>query len=451
MPALQELLSSFSENMRTSLENLFKRYHFSESQKLEIAKDESDLRQWKEKPFYSIADYTAIDSRKDGRKGDSYILQQRRYMETLRKGETDYSSFFPSVNPRLKYRTIGIDKPIVPGRCPCPVDGEKTRCCKLTTIDPVEQCAFSCSYCSVQAFYSEKEVHAVSGLKEKLMNLNLAPDVWHIGTGQASDSILLGDDYGTLSALSVFAKAHPEYTACPMSVCSAMSQGYIGYDLQNGIREELLNRGIYRTVSTILTQVIVDPYDEAFYTPTKVLGRYMNAQEANEERKKGNYVIEEAGKGFRRVVSAPNPVKIVELDAVNALLDADQVVIAAGGGGIPVMEQDNHLKGASAVIEKDLAAGKLAEGINADMLIILTNVEQVCINMGQENEEPLGEISVAQAKAYMEEGHFGVYNMYPKFRAAVEFIELREGRCAYISSFDKVKEALKGKTGTLIK
>ncbi len=253
------------------------------------------------------------------------------------------------------------------------------------------------------------------------------------------------------TAMNEFAKAHPEYTACPMSVCSAMSQGYIGYDLQNGIREELLNRGIYRTVSTILTQVIVDPYDEAFYTPTKVLGRYMNAQEANEERKKGNYVIEEAGKGFRRVVSAPNPVKIVELDAVNALLDADQVVIAAGGGGIPVMEQDNHLKGASAVIEKDLAAGKLAEGINADMLIILTNVEQVCINMGQENEEPLGEISVAQAKAYMEEGHFGVYNMYPKFRAAVEFIEQREGRCAYITSFDKVKEALKGKTGTLIK
>ena len=156
------------------------------------------------------------------------------------------------------------------------------------------------------------------------------------------------------TAMNEFAKAHPEYTACPMSVCSAMSQGYIGYDLQNGIREELLNRGIYRTVSTILTQVIVDPYDEAFYTPTKVLGRYMNAEEANEERRKGNYVIEEAGKGFRRVVSAPNPVKIVELDAVNALLDADQIVIAAGGGGIPVMEQDNHLKGASAGIEKDI-------------------------------------------------------------------------------------------------
>ena len=252
------------------------------------------------------------------------------------------------------------------------------------------------------------------------------------------------------TAMNEFAKAHPEYTACPMSVCSAMSQGYIGYDLQNGIREELLNRGIYRTVSTVLTQVIVDPYDEAFYTPTKVLGRYMNAQEANEERKKGNYVIEEAGKGFRRVVSAPNPVKIVELDAVNALLDADQIVIAAGGGGIPVLEQDNHLKGASAVIEKDLAAGKLAEGINADMLIILTNVERVCINLGQPDEQPLGELSVQQAKDYMEQGHFGIYNMLPKFKAAVEFIEEREGRCAYITSFDKVKAALKGKTGTLI-
>ena len=232
------------------------------------------------------------------------------------------------------------------------------------------------------------------------------------------------------TAMNEFAKAHPEYTACPMSVCSAMSQGYIGYDLQNGIREELLNRGIYRTVSTVLTQVIVDPYDEAFYTPTKVLGRYMNAQEANEERRKGNYVIEEAGKGFRRVVSAPNPVKIVELDAVNALLDVDQIVIAAGGGGIPVLEQDNHLKGASAVIEKDLAAGKLAEGINADMLIILTNVEKVCINLGQPDEQPLDNITVDQAKSYMEQGHFGIYNMLPKFRAADEFIEQREGRCA---------------------
>ena len=235
------------------------------------------------------------------------------------------------------------------------------------------------------------------------------------------------------------------------SVCSAMSQGYIGYDLQNGIREELLNRGIYRTVSTILTQVIVDPYDEAFYTPTKVLGRYMSVQEANEERKKGNYIIEEPGKGFRRVVSAPNPVEIVELDAVKALLDADQLVIACGGGGIPVMKQDNHLRGASAVIEKDLAAGKLAEGVGADILIILTSVEQVCINFGQENETKLGEITVGEAREYMEQGHFGIYNMYPKFRASVEFIEKGECRSALITSFDKVKDGIHGKAGTIIR
>lgn len=253
------------------------------------------------------------------------------------------------------------------------------------------------------------------------------------------------------TALNEFAKVHEDYTAAPMSVCSAMSQGYIGYDLQNSIREELLDRGIFRTVSTVLTQVIVDPYDEAFYTPTKVLGRYMNAEEANLERKKGNYVVEEPGKGFRRIVSAPNPVSIVEIDAIKALLDADQIVIACGGGGIPVLQQDNHLKGASAVIEKDLAAGKMAEEIDADELIILTSVEKVKLNMGRPDEEDLGEITVEQAKEYMDAGHFGVYNMLPKFSASVDFIEKREGRSALITSFDKLSDAIKGKTGTHIR
>ena len=252
------------------------------------------------------------------------------------------------------------------------------------------------------------------------------------------------------TAMNEFGKVHENYTAAPMSVCSAMSQGYIGYDLQNAIREELLNRGIYRTVSTILTQVVVDPYDEAFYTPTKILGRYMNVEEANEERKKGNYVVEEPGKGFRRIVSAPNPVRIVEIDAIKALLDADQIVIACGGGGIPVLEQDNHLKGASAVIEKDLTAGKMAEDTQADELIILTSVDQVKINLGRDNEEALGEISVENAKKYMEEGHFGEYNMLPKLSASVSFIEKGGGRSALITSFDKLGEALKGKTGTKI-
>ena len=253
------------------------------------------------------------------------------------------------------------------------------------------------------------------------------------------------------TAMNEFGKAHQDYTPAPMSVCSAMSQGYIGYDLQNGIREELLNRGIFRTVSTILTQVTVDPYDEAFYTPTKVLGRYMTVEEANQERKKGNYVVEEPGKGFRRVVSAPNPVEIVEIEAIRALIDADQIVIACGGGGIPVLQQDHRLKGASAVIEKDLIAGKLAEEINADELIILTSVEKVRINLGTPEERELGEITVSQAKQYMEEGHFGVYNMLPKFKASVEFIEKGEGRQALITSFDKLKEGIKGKTGTVIK
>ena len=189
---------------------------------------------------------------------------------------------------------------------------------------------------------------------------------------------------------------------------------------------------------------------EAFYTPTKILGRYMNVEEANEERKKGNYVVEEPGKGFRRIVSAPNPVRIVEIDAIKALLDADQIVIACGGGGIPVLEQDNHLKGASAVIEKDLTAGKMAEDTQADELIILTSVDQVKINLGRDNEEALGEISVENAKKYMEEGHFGEYNMLPKLSASVSFIEKGEGRSALITSFDKLGEALKGKTGTKI-
>ena len=253
------------------------------------------------------------------------------------------------------------------------------------------------------------------------------------------------------TAMNEVGKTHEDYTPAPMSVCSAMTQGYIGYDLQNAIREELLNRGIFRTVSTVLTQVTVDPYDEAFYTPTKVLGRIMNAEDAAAERKKGNYVVEVPGQGYRRVVASPNPVDIVEIDAIRTLVNADQVVIACGGGGIPVLQQNNHLKGASAVIEKDLTAGKLAEQIDADELIILTSVEKVCINLAADNEEKLGQISVEEAKKYMDEGHFGAYNMLPKFQASVAFIENREGRSALITSFDKLKESLKGRTGTVIK
>jgi carbamate kinase len=252
------------------------------------------------------------------------------------------------------------------------------------------------------------------------------------------------------TAMNEFGKAHLDYTPAPMSVCSAMSQGYIGYDLQNAIREELLNRGIYRTVSTVLTQVVVDPYDESFYAPTKILGRYMTDEEAEIERSKGNHVVEEYGKGFRRIVSAPNPVKIIEIEAIKALMDANQVVIACGGGGIPVLEQGNHLKGASAVIEKDRIAGKMAEDIDAETLIILTSVDKVLVDRGSANERALDSITVSEAKEYIQTEQFGKSNMLPKIEAAVSFIEKKEGRKALVTSFEKLSEGLSGENGTTI-
>ncbi len=223
------------------------------------------------------------------------------------------------------------------------------------------------------------------------------------------------------TAMAEFCRIYPEFTATPMSVCSAMSQGYIGYDLQNAIRTELLNRGIYKPVSTILTQVCVDPYDEAFYHPTKVIGRVMDENEAEAEEKKGNHVVK-TEEGYRRIVAAPKPMDIVEIDAIKALLDADQIVIACGGGGIPVLAQDNNLKGASAVIEKDSAAGKLAEMIDAEMLVILTGVDKVCLNFGTKEELRLDEMTVDEAKKYMAEGQFEEGTMLPKIETAVEFI-----------------------------
>lgn len=223
------------------------------------------------------------------------------------------------------------------------------------------------------------------------------------------------------TAMAEFCRIYPEYTATPMSVCSAMSQGYIGYDLQNAIRTELLNRGIYKPVSTVLTQVAVDPYDDAFYHPTKIIGRVMTKEEAEAEEKKGNHVTE-VEDGYRRIVAAPKPVDIIEIDTIKALADADQVVIACGGGGIPVLQQDNRLKGASAVIEKDLAAGKLAELVDADMLVILTGVERVCLDYGTPLEKQLDRMTTVQAKKYMEEGQFEEGTMKPKIEAALEFI-----------------------------
>ncbi len=223
------------------------------------------------------------------------------------------------------------------------------------------------------------------------------------------------------TAMSEFARLYPEYTATPMSVCSAMSQGYIGYDLQNAIRTELLDRGIYKPVSTILTQVTVDPYDEAFYEPTKIIGRVMNREEADAEEKKGNHITAVEG-GYRRIVAAPRPIGIVEIDAIRALVEADQVVIACGGGGIPVLPQGHRLQGASAVIEKDLAAARLADLVDADELIILTGIDHVYLDYGQPDARPIEQLSVAQAEEYIHEGVFESGTILPKLEAAIDFI-----------------------------
>ena len=251
------------------------------------------------------------------------------------------------------------------------------------------------------------------------------------------------------TAMNEFGKTHPDYTFAPMSVCSAMSQGYIGYDLQNAIRSEFISRGIYKPVATILTQTVIDPYDDAFADPEKIIGRVLTEEEAEAEEEKGNYVTKTED-GYRRIVAAPKPQDIVEIDSIRLLLDAGQVVIAAGGGGIPVLPQNEELKGASAVIEKDLTSGLMAEMLNADMLMILTSVENVSINYGTPDEKPLEHITVADAKKYIAEGQFGENSMLPKMEAAVSFLEKGIGRTAVITSIDSALAGFQGKTGTII-
>ena len=251
-------------------------------------------------------------------------------------------------------------------------------------------------------------------------------------------------------AMTELRRVYIDYTPAPMSVCSAMSQGYVGYDIQNALRSELLSRGISKPVSTILTQVTVDPYDEAFYAPTKKIGRYMSRDDADIELKKGNYVAEEPGKGFLRVVAAPKPIDIVEIDAIRTLAEADQIVIACGGGGIPVILQNHNLKGASAVIEKDAIAGKLAAELHADVLLILTGVPVVYTGFGTKEQAPISQMDAAAAKTYIQNGEFEETTMLPKIEAAVSYLESNPNGKAIITSMDLVKDAIRGKAGTVI-
>lgn len=252
-------------------------------------------------------------------------------------------------------------------------------------------------------------------------------------------------------AMSELHKSNPKYSNCPMSVCVAMSQGYIGYDLQNALREELLNRNINKAVSTIVTQVEVDANDKAFENPTKPIGSFMTKEEADEATKAGKTVVEDSGRGYREVVASPKPVSIVEIDAIKTLVESGQVVIACGGGGIPVMKQGNHLKGASAVIDKDFASCTLAKELDADCLIILTAVEKVAINFGKPDVKWLETVSLDEIKQYAAEGHFAPGSMLPKVEAAMDFAASKEERYALITLLEKAKDGIAGKTGTIIK
>jgi carbamate kinase len=236
----------------------------------------------------------------------------------------------------------------------------------------------------------------------------------------------------------------------PMCVCSAMSQGYVGYDIQNSLRAQLLQRGLSKTVSTILTQVAVDPYDDAFYAPSKAIGGYLSETEADQEKRKGNYVKEFPGYGYRRVVAAPKPIDIVEIEAIRALLDAGQVVIACGGGGIPVIEQQGALIGASAVIEKDAIAGKLATMLEADELIIWTGVDQVYLDFHGENPKPISHMTTTEAKEWLAQGEFEEGTMAPKIEAAMEYLSKVPSGKVLITSLETWQETRAEQVGTII-
>ncbi|MCI2123540.1 MAG: carbamate kinase [Olsenella sp.] len=255
-------------------------------------------------------------------------------------------------------------------------------------------------------------------------------------------------------AMTQLTRSDPEkYIPCPLSVCVAMSQGYIGYDLQNAIREELANRDIHHGVTTVLTQVEVDPNDPAFENPTKPIGAFMTKEEADRlVAERGYTVVEDSGRGWRRVVASPKPQAIVELDTIRSLVEADHVVIACGGGGIPVYHTEgHHLKGAAAVIDKDFAAARLAEQLDADALVILTAVEKVAIHFGKPDQVELDELTPETAQCYIDAGEFAPGSMLPKVQAALQFAQSGPGRMSLITELDRAADGIAGKTGTIVR
>ncbi len=238
----------------------------------------------------------------------------------------------------------------------------------------------------------------------------------------------------------------------PFPECGAMSQGYIGYHLQQAIREELKKRSINKEVATVITQVVVDKDDEGFKNPTKPVGSFFTEEQAQKLiQQKGYAMKEDSNRGWRRVVPSPMPVSVVEESIIRTLVDAGHVVITVGGGGIPVIDKGNGtLEGVPAVIDKDFASCRIAQLLNADTFIVLTAVEQVAINFGKPNQKNLSNLTLSDAEKYIREGHFAPGSMLPKVKAAMNFVESKEGRKAIITSLEKAKEAINGLTGTTI-
>ena len=238
----------------------------------------------------------------------------------------------------------------------------------------------------------------------------------------------------------------------PFPECGAMSEGYIGYHIQNALYNCFKQKGIDKTVSTIVTQVLVDPQDPLFKTPSKPIGSFYSKEEAEAISKEKGYIMkEDAGRGYRRVVPSPRPIDIIEKESIKALLNNGQVVICAGGGGIPVVVNNNKLEGVAAVIDKDYASSKLAELIEADYLVILTAVDNVYINFNKDNQQKLGTVSKDELQKYLKDGHFAKGSMYPKVQAVINFLNNNKKGTAIIASLNNAEEAFKEKAGTIIK
>ena len=253
------------------------------------------------------------------------------------------------------------------------------------------------------------------------------------------------------NAFAAYCRQEPSADVMPLSMCVAMSQGYIGYDLQNALKEELLNRGLQQGVATVLTQVVVDGNDPAFQHPTKPIGSFYDKVAADRiMAQRGCTMVEDAGRGWRQVVPSPKPVDVIEKNTVRALVDSGTVVITVGGGGIPVVRRNGRLVGTPAVIDKDFASAKLAELLNADMLIILTAVEKVAINFGKHDQQWLSDLTPELARQYIAEGQFAPGSMLPKVQAALSFAESAPGRVALITLLEKAKDGIEGKTGTRV-